>query len=124
MMYDIANGDDQAQPALNLKCIVFTFVLVLGYWYLPHRNKWVLLGLLYFPYLALAHYDHWYDCRRNMGPTYLANFYEWAKPQESRQVRQYRAWSPKMKARIAIVDAAVLMVVLLLAPAFLRWRPA
>lgn len=115
--------EQDEQPAVNLKCIVFTLVLAAGYWYLPARNKWVLLALLYFPYLALAHYDYWYDCRRNMGPTYLANFYWWAKPPESRQVRAYHDWSPKMKAKIAIVDAVVLLVLLLLAPAFLKWRP-
>lgn len=111
---------DEEQPALNLKCIVFTLVLVLGYWYLPRRNKWVLLALLYFPYLALAWYDWHYDCKRNMGPTYLANWYWWAKPPESRQVVAYHNWSPKMKAKIAIVDVIVLLVGLGLAPWFLR----
>lgn len=114
---------DDEQPALNLKCIVFTFLLVLGYWFLPRRNKWVLLALLYFPYLALAWYDWHEDCKRNMGPTYLANWYWWAKPPESRQVVAYHNWSPKMKAKIATVDVAVLLVGLALAPWFLRWKP-
>ena len=114
---------EDEQPALNLKCIIFTLALAAGYWFLPRRNKWVLLTLLYFPYLALAWYDWGYDCRRNMGPTYLANFYWWAKPPESRQIKAYKGWSPRMRAKIAIVDVAVVAVALALAPAFLRWAP-
>ena len=107
-------------PAVNLKCIVFTIVLAAGYWFLPHRNKYVLLALFYFPYLALAWYDWYADCDRNLGPTYLANFYWWAKPPESRQVVAYKNWSPRIKAKIALVDLIVILVAVSMTPWFLR----
>lgn len=111
-------------PSANLKCIVFSLVLVLGYWFLPRRNKWVLVALLYFPYLVLAWYDHIYGCVRNMGPTYLALFYAWAKPPESKQIVTYRNWCEKWKNLILAVDLVVLFVILLLVPPFLRWNPS
>jgi hypothetical protein len=64
-----------------------------GYWYLPSRNKYVLAALAYFPYLALAWYDWIYACQH--GPTYLAHFYSWAKPQGSRQIQIYKNWAPE-----------------------------
>ena len=53
----------------NLKCILFTLALAGGYWYLPHKNLWVLVFLLWFPYIALAWYDYMYNCRNKLGPT-------------------------------------------------------
>ena len=114
---------DQTPPALNLKCIVFTQLLTLGYWYLPPRNKFVLLALSYFPYLALAWYDYIYACKHNFGPTYLAHFYEWAKPQNSRQIQIYKNWDPKIKNKVILIDLVVLIALLLLIPAFLKWNP-
>jgi len=114
---------DDTPPAVNLKCIVFTLILSTFYWYLPPRNKWVLLCLLYFPYLALAWYDHLYGCARNMGPTYLALFYWWGKPQDSKQIQTYKNWCPKWKNRILIVDLVVLCILLLFVPFFLAWKP-
>ena len=114
---------DQTPPALNLKCIVFTWLLTLGYWYLPPRNKFVLLALSYFPYLALAWYDYIYACKHNFGPTYLAHFYSWAKPQNSRQIQIYKNWDPKIKNKVILIDLAVLVALLLLIPAFIKWNP-
>lgn len=110
-------------PAVNMKCIIFTLILALGYWYLPSRNKWVLLSLLYFPYLAMAYYDYYYVCKRNLGPTYLALFYSWAKPKESEQIVIYDHWCPKWKKRVLIVDLIVLVVLLLLIKPFMNWKP-
>ena len=78
------------EPVVNWKCVMFTIMLSVGYWFFPRRNKWVLLALLYFPYLVLAWYDHLYLCKRNMGPTYLSLFYWWGKPQDSVQIKQYK----------------------------------
>jgi len=111
-------------PAVNWKCIWFTLVLSAGYWYLPPRNKWVLLSLLYFPYLALAWYDHVYNCARTMGPTYLALFYWWGKPPQSEQIQTYKNWCPKWKNRVLAIDLVVLGVLLAIAPSFLAWTPA
>lgn len=118
------NGVYRGQPTWNLKCIVLTVALAAGYWWLPKRNKWILLALLYFPYLALAWYDHWYACRRNMGPTYLSLFYAWGKPRDSTQIKQYKAWDPAIRRRVWAVDLCLLALALSLVPWFLRWRPS
>lgn len=60
----MAGGLFDTQPfSLNIKCIIFTLLLAGGYWYLPPKKLWILIALLYFPYLALAWYDYVYDCR-------------------------------------------------------------
>lgn len=114
---------DHTPPAVNLKCIVLTFFLATGYWYLPPRNKYVLVALAYFPYLALAWYDWIYTCQHNFGPTYLAHFYSWAKPQNSRQIKIYKTWAPDIKKKVDAVDLAIAVVLLALLPWFLNWKP-
>ena len=52
----------------NIKCIIFTAMLAGGYWFLPHKNLWVLFFLLWFPYIAMAWYDYAYECR-SLKPT-------------------------------------------------------
>lgn len=117
------DGCVNVEPAVNLKCIVFTLVLAFGYWFLPSRNKWVLLVLLYFPYLVMAWYDHMYACARQLGPTYLAMFYWWAKPRDSDQVSAYQNWCPRQKQKVIAVDLVVLIIVLFLVWPFLKWKP-
>jgi hypothetical protein len=102
------------EPTWNLKCIYLTLALTGGYWYLPPRNKYVLLALAYGTYLALAWYDYWYECQRNMGPTYLSLFYAWAKPPESKQIKDFHAWDPKIKNKVLLVDVVILALVLLI----------
>ena len=114
---------DQTPPALNLKCIVFTIFLASGYWFLPPRNKYVLAALAYFPYLAIAWYDWIYACQHNFGPTYLAHYYSWAKPQNSDQIRIYKNWDPRIKSKILFVDIGVLLFLALLLPKFISWKP-
>lgn len=66
----MAGGIFEGRPfSWNLKCIVFTAMIAGGYWYLPYRNKYVLLFLLWLPYVALAWYDYAYDCKDKMQPT-------------------------------------------------------
>jgi len=55
----------------NVKCIIFTAILASGYWFLPHKNLWVLSFLLWFPYIALAWYDWSYDCHDKLQPTII-----------------------------------------------------
>ena len=55
----------------NIKCIIFTLLIVFGYWYLPPRNIIVLLFLLWIPYIALAWYDYSYNCINKMQPTLI-----------------------------------------------------
>lgn len=55
--------------AFNVKCIVFTAAIAGGYWFLPPRAWWALALLLWLPYVAMAWYDHWYDCNDKLRPT-------------------------------------------------------
>jgi len=66
----MAGGLYPGRPfSFNLKCIVFTAAVAGGYWYLPPRKWWALALLLWLPYVAMAWYDHLYDCRDKMQPT-------------------------------------------------------
>lgn len=111
------------EPTWNVKCILLTAFLALGYWYAPQRNKWILLALLFFPYLALAWYDFLYSCEENLGPTYLSLFYAWFKPRRSQQIQDFQRWDPEIKRRVLVVDGVLLVVVLSLVPWFLTWNP-
>ena len=53
----------------NIKCILFTAALAGGYWFLPPKNRWILVFLLWFPYIAMAWYDYGYDCHSKLQPT-------------------------------------------------------
>ena len=53
----------------NIKCIIFTLFIAGGYWFLPRKNYFVLLFLLWFPYVSLAWYDYSYRCQDKMQPT-------------------------------------------------------
>ena len=55
--------------AWNVKCIIFTAFVAGGYWYLPPKNMYVLLFLLWIPYVSMAWYDYAYDCKDKMMPT-------------------------------------------------------
>jgi hypothetical protein len=55
--------------SLNIKCIIFTIIIALGYWYLPYKNVYVLIFLLWLPYIALSWYDYAYDCEDKIQPT-------------------------------------------------------
>jgi hypothetical protein len=167
----IVDGYDATPPSVNLKCIVFTVLVTLFYWFLtntefkyyliplfiviiglydyffncniniprnillgvvfssilillPQKNKWVFAICLYLPYIILAIYDYNFNCTRNkFGPTFLANFYAWAKPLHSDQIEIYKKWHPKWLSLIRNVDLVILLVILLLTPAFLKWDP-
>jgi len=55
----------------NIKCIIFTLIIALGYWYLPQKNIFILKFLLWLPYIALAWYDYSYKCNNKSVPTIL-----------------------------------------------------
>jgi hypothetical protein len=66
----MAGGLFPGRPfVFNVKCIIFSLVLSVGYWFAPHRNLWVLAFLLWFPYIALAWYDWSYKCQDKLQPT-------------------------------------------------------
>ena len=163
----IVDGYDATPPSVNVKCIVFTLLVSVLYWFVgrkellvplfilinylydryyeckksiprnilfgtvfglllfiaPQKNKWVLALCLYLPYIILAIYDYHFDCTRNkFGPTFLANFYAWAKPLHSDQIEVYKNWHPKWKSLINKVDLVVLLILLMVTPFFLKWK--
>lgn len=108
----------------NVKCIIISLVLAGLYWYLPYRNKYALLFILYTTYLVIAYYDYFYDCRRGQfGPTFLRTYYEWAKPGKSKQSIIYSNLCPENERIILIVDIAVFIAILFITPHFIRWKP-
>ena len=109
-------------PGVNMRCIVFTLALAGGYWYLPPRNKWVLLTLLYFPYLAMAWYDAHLNCDRQLGATFLHHFYAWGKGDH--YVESWQRLHPAWRSAVTLIDLALLALLFALAPRFARWQPA
>jgi hypothetical protein len=66
----MAGGIFEGRPfALNIKCVIFTLVVAGGYWYSPPKNKYILLFLLWLPYVSMAWYDYAYNCKDKMQPT-------------------------------------------------------
>lgn len=55
--------------APNWKCVWFTAILAGGYWWLPPRRPLILLALLILPYIAMAWYDYYYQCKQKLKPT-------------------------------------------------------
>ena len=101
------------EPAVNLKCVVFSLTLGAFYWFSQPKNKWFLLAALYLPYIAMAWYDFYYDCRKNpLRPTYLALFYYWIKPGESDQIQQFSKWCNRIKTKVLVIDLVVLIATL------------
>lgn len=108
----MAGGLFDDQPfSLNLKCVFATLVIAGGYWYLPAKNIRVLIALLYFPYLALAWYDHFYECKYQMDPT-LFPFGRFVylpfKPVEYK--KKFDDLSPRKKAWMSGLDRFLVAV--------------
>ena len=112
------------EPQTNIKCIWFTMLIVGIYWFLP-RNKYILVFLLWAPYLWMAWYDMYYVCQKGtFGPTYLRSYYEWAKPYDSEQLKAYRNWCPKHARKVFIVDVVIAIVLVIVYFTFFRhWNP-
>jgi hypothetical protein len=98
---------------LNPKCIIFSLVLALGYWFSPHKSIPVLVALLYFPYLALAWYDYVYDCKNKLQPT-IFPFGRWLylpfKPPDYQ--KRYEELPPEYKNTIATWDKFFAFIIL------------
>lgn len=99
----MAGGIFPGKPfEFNIKCIVFTLVLVLGYWYAPPKNKWILAFLIWFPYIALAWYDYSYDCKNKLQPTAVPfGRYIWLPFKPPGYKDEFNALPPE---KIAIMD--------------------
>lgn len=106
----------------NMKCIVISIILAMLYWFLPKKNKWALIAILYLTYLAIAWYDE-FLCSKPLGPTYLKFFYNWAKPKNSYQSKMYSNMCPELNNRIMIIDIILLIIIIMCLPKFLSWDP-
>lgn len=106
----------------NLKCVLISLLLASMYWFAPPKNKWILISILYFTYLAIAWYDA-YLCDRQLTPSYLRHFYDWAKPRNTLQNKQYNNLCPSAERKIVIVDIIVLICILAFIPTFVAWKP-
>ena len=51
---------------LNMKCVIISMVLCLAYWFLPHRNVYLIPVIFVLSYIAIAVYDHLYDCNTSL----------------------------------------------------------
>jgi hypothetical protein len=68
----------------NPKCIVFGTILMLGYWYLPKSNPFLLPLIFVIAYIAMAWYDYMYKCDIQLysGTSIGMNTLDtWGKPQ-------------------------------------------
>jgi hypothetical protein len=99
----MAGGIFPGQPfAFNLKCIIFTLVLAGGYWFAPAKNLWILLLLLWFPYIALAWYDYAYSCKDKLKPTVVPfGRYIWLPFKPPGYQEEFRNMPPE---QIAVMD--------------------
>jgi hypothetical protein len=117
LLYDTYYACDSELTGRILRPLVAGILMVLLLKFLPPRNKIILLGVLYFPYLIMAIYDYHFNCTRNqLGPTFLALFYSWAKPLHSTQIETYKNWHPHWKDMISKFDTVVLVVIIILLP--------
>lgn len=65
----MAGGVLERPFSLNVKCIVTSFLVGGGYWFLPKKSYWVLVFLFWVSYVGLSWYDELYDCKNQMKPT-------------------------------------------------------
>ena len=107
----------------NLKCIYISLVLAASYWFLPPRNKYILVAILYMTYLYIAYYDYIFECKRGFGPSFLRMFYYPFKPNDKQSILYTRLCVEK-DVLIWAVDILVLVLVVWLGvPAFRSWEP-
>ena len=106
----------------NSKCVIISLICALFYWFAPPKNKWILLGILYFTYLLIAYYDEYLSSRKYT-PTYLRHFYEVLKPKYSEQRKMYNNLCPDIARKILLVDIVILCIGILYIPNFLAWKP-
>ena len=114
----LQNGD---RISFNYKCVALSIFFAGFYWFAPPKNKWILVSILYLTYLALAWYDHLFDCKNNsLKPTFLYSFYGVLKPKAYQE--DYEAWKPETKSLVATVDACIMLGLTMALPFFLMWR--
>lgn len=107
----------------NPKCIVFSLVLMLAYWYLPQRNPFMLPLIFVVAYVAMAWYDHLYDCDMKMyGAKYGGILSAPWKPQRRTEPSEGKKLLPnqenKYRQKVNLFHVLVLSPLLL----YIGWR--
>lgn len=82
----MAGGIFVDQPFhFNPKCVVFSVVLIIGYWFLPPKQPALIPIIFITAYIAMAWYDYLYNCDTTLysgtSPIGAATFDAWGKPQ-------------------------------------------
>lgn len=98
----------------NVKCLVFSCILLFVYFALPmpraNAHKFVAGFLLASAaYVGLAWYDYLYDCNDRLRPSPFGWLTGWAKPPDYKA--NYAALPDKEKRIIRNIDVAVLGVI-------------
>lgn len=106
------------QNAINTKWIFLSTFFTLSYWFLPSHNKYVALTILYFSYLGLSWYDYLFAKSFEI-PTYLSKLFSWGYPPHSVQ----KIADMKIQKNIVSADVFLYLLLLILAPLFVRWDP-
>ena len=103
----------------NIKCVIFSAMLAGGYWFLPHKNPFVLFFLLWFPYIAMAWYDYMYECRNKLGPTIVPfGRFMWLPFKPPQYQAEFNKMSERQIGLMGRVDHLVGWSLLILAIAF------
>ncbi len=100
----MAGGIFVDQPFhFNPKCVIFGIILMVSYYFLPSREL-ILLPLIFIVgYIAMAWYDHLYNCdiklHSGTAPIGMASLDAWGKPQvlrpEGRKTTETEGLSPQ-----------------------------
>jgi hypothetical protein len=82
----MAGGIFVNQPFhFNPKCVIFGIILMVMYWFLPSHELILLPMLFIIGYIAMAWYDHLYQCKvklhSGISPIGISTLDSWAKPQ-------------------------------------------
>ena len=109
----MAGGLYKFEP--NWKCVVFTALMAGGYWFLPSKNRVILVLLLIVPYIGMAWYDEMYRCQVKLKPTLIpfgrTLFLPFKPPAYQ---AEYDALPPEAKAAMDSLDHATAWACLVL----------
>jgi hypothetical protein len=112
--------------ALNLKCLLFSGMLIVIYWLPPWRimktpydimwGRIISIGLAFSGYILMAWYDYIYDANDFLRPTALGWLSAPFKPPY--YARQFEGLPEKWKKTVRIIDifALVLAILFVLSP--------
>jgi hypothetical protein len=93
------------QFEFNIKCIIFTALIASGYWYFPYHSIYVLIFLLWIPYVSLAWYDYSYNCENKLKYTFFPfGRYIFLPFKPAEYQKTYTDLTPEQKQEIVGLD--------------------